>query len=210
MMSQMDTGVCHSGQQLEEFDDVDEIMSQIDMETINPIQVMNGRSDGVDFEDQNIEVEVPEELLAEIEMEQTNDGADPELPAALLEQYAEAMTKILPPKSASRYCQAYEVFRKWQTENHTSSFAEKVLMCYFNAGAKKYKPPTMWSMYSMLKKTILVKNNIDISKYSQLIAFLKMQSDGYQSKKSNVFSPEEVQKFISVAPDQIYLGMKVK
>lgn len=85
----------------------------------------------------------------------------------------------------------------------------KVLMAYIIGASRKFKPPTLWSIYSMLKKTILIKQQIDLTKYCRLRAFLKTKSDGYVSKKANVFTPEEVNRFIVEAPNHLYLGMKV-
>lgn len=71
------------------------------------------------------------------------------------------------------------------------------------------KSSTLWSIYSMLKATISLKENIDISKYSNLTAYLKRKSVGYRAKKSKVFKRSEINQFISEAPDEIYLMMKV-
>lgn len=82
-------------------------------------------------------------------------------------------------------------------------------MSYFNEAGKKYKPTTLWSMYSMLKKTIILKHNIDISKYCQMITFLSAKSDGYHSKKSEVLTKKQINEFLVNAPNIRYRGMKV-
>ncbi|KAJ8914397.1 hypothetical protein NQ315_017487 [Exocentrus adspersus] len=64
---------------------------------------------------------------------------------------------------------------------------ETVLLAYLSEKAKKVKPSTLWSYYSMLKSTLLVNDNCDISKYSKLIALLKKLCDGYKPKKSKIF-----------------------
>lgn len=61
----------------------------------------------------------------------------------------------------------------------------------------------------MLKKTLIVKHNVDLKTYCRLRAFLKTNSDGFQSKKSLVFAPEDLKNFIVDAPNLTYLGMKV-
>lgn len=83
-------------------------------------------------------------------------------------------------------------------------------MAYFLEAGEKYKPSTLWSMYSMLKKTLICKKNIDISSYCQLIAWFKKKSDGFESKKSSVFTSEEINRFVVEAPNVSHLGMKVK
>ncbi|KAJ8976761.1 hypothetical protein NQ317_003721 [Molorchus minor] len=58
-------------------------------------------------------------------------------------------------------------------------------------------------------KTLMVKNNIEISKCPKLIAFLKKQNVGYQAKKSAVFTRSDLSRFLTEAPDQDYLMWKV-
>ncbi|KAJ3655337.1 hypothetical protein Zmor_014471 [Zophobas morio] len=68
---------------------------------------------------------------------------------------------------------------------------------------------TLWCRYSMLRATVSITENIDISKYSKLIAFIKRQTSGYKSKKSRTFEKEDFYKFLSEAPIEMYLCMKV-
>lgn len=82
-------------------------------------------------------------------------------------------------------------------------------MAYFKQLTEKYKPSTLWAIFSMLRTTIKVKKKLDISKYFSLSAFMKVQSDGYQPKKSKVLSAEHVQKFLTEAPDETFLLLKV-
>lgn len=212
----------------DQFDEMDDVMSQIEMNDADvdamieicdtDIDQMDGGYKLVDHRDgreANFEIVGEPDLEADDNVEVEADGdvefeaAINDIPAELLQEYQEALDQILPKKSASRYLQAYAVFRKWQQSRKTDSFDEKVIMVYFSEAAKKYKPSTLWSMYSMLKKTLICKNNIDISKISQLIAFLKTFSSGFKSKKSNVFCSEEVRRFMVEAPDISFLGIKV-
>lgn len=68
----------------------------------------------------------------------------------------------------------------------------------------------LWGNYSMLKRLLIIKHNVNIKNYSQLIAFLKQNAEGYQSKQANVFTGDEVNRFISEAPDDQFLAVKVK
>lgn len=61
----------------------------------------------------------------------------------------------------------------------------------------------------MLKRTINIKEKIDIGKYPLLTEFSGKNLAGFQSKKSNVLSLENVQKFFIEAPDKKYLAIKV-
>lgn len=60
----------------------------------------------------------------------------------------------------------------------------------------------------MLKTMIARNHNVDI-KYPKLIAYLKKNSVGYRPKKSNVFQPDDIQKFLSDADDANFLAIKV-
>lgn len=189
---------------------MDIIMSQIATEdngdsAENLVKEMFGEAlDDIDEVMSQIDTEMIQE------MEQVDANLNPEIPAELLAQYHKAMDDILPNRSGNRYNQAYEVFKKWQISYGTSSFDEEVVMAYFAQAGEKYKPSTLSSMHSMLKKTLIVKHNINIAKYCHLNSWLKKQLDGYQSKQSNVFTPEEISKFVTEAPNELYLAMKVR
>lgn len=125
----------------------------------------------------------------------------------------ELSTSVQPPSDRSdyRYQKTYESFVKWLevTNNGTLSLDETVMFTYFNELSKTLKCSSLWSMYSQLKKMILHHNNIDISSYNRLKLFLKEKSIGYESKKCKVFSADEIQRFLTEAPDEEYLAMKV-
>lgn len=139
------------------------------------------------------------------EMEELLYSTPPELLAAA----AEATKKLIPDKSKANYENAYIAFKKWKKSKNTDSSSETVLMAYFNELSKKYSPTSLWSFYSMLKKMISLHEKVNIEEYNQLTAFLKVNMKGFQSKKSKVFNPEEIQRFLSEAPDREYLATKV-
>lgn len=55
-----------------------------------------------------------------------------------------------------------------------------------------------------------MRNGIDISKFPTVIDFLKMNSKGYQAKKSMVLSKQDLDRFMVEADDNMYLMIKVK
>ncbi|XP_072936502.1 uncharacterized protein [Epargyreus clarus] len=116
---------------------------------------------------------------------------------------------LLPSKSKKLYSAAYEAFKKWRKENKSNSLCEDALLTYFVQLSTKYAPPSLWATYSMLKYTINTYDQIDIGGYNKLTAFLKKKNLGYQPKKSQVFSRENISKFLNEAPDDIYLCEKV-
>lgn len=130
-------------------------------------------------------------------------------PPDICEAAENASLYLLPAKSRSLYERCYRTYTEWKKSSQTTSTSERVLMAYFHSLAKNYQPSTLWSYYSMLKTTIIINEKLDISTYHKLTAFLKEQSHGFRSKKSKIFSSEEVKKFLTEAPDDKYLLTKV-
>lgn len=81
-------------------------------------------------------------------------------------------------------------------KNNKAITSENCLKVYFKELIEKYKPSTIWSIYSKLKSTIQIHEKISIKIYKELSALISQNSRGYKGKKRK-FSP------------QIYLAMKV-
>ncbi|KAJ8959006.1 hypothetical protein NQ317_013094 [Molorchus minor] len=105
---------------------------------------------------------------------------------------------------------AYNRFKKWCAEKNVQVYSENVLLAYFSENAKNYKPSTLWAQYSMVKSCLIIYDNIDISKFPKLIAFLKRTGDGYQAKKSKILTKSEIDRFLSSADDKEFLMIKVR
>ncbi|XP_071569295.1 uncharacterized protein [Temnothorax nylanderi] len=131
------------------------------------------------------------------------------IPEKIAEAAKNVEQNLLPTKSKSRYETTYLTFMNWRKEKNINSFSENVLLAYISELSKKTKPSTLWSQYSMLKSTLIAKQNVNIHSYSKLTAFLKRKSNGFKSKKSKVFTSNEIQKFLNEAPDDQYLATKV-
>lgn len=131
-------------------------------------------------------------------------------PAEIEETASKVTLSLLPQKSRERYLMAYEKFDVWCKQKKVSVINEKVLLGYFFHKSAVLKPSTLWSEYSMVKATLIAKQNVDISKMSQLCAFLKRQADGYKAKKSKIFNRQEIMKFLRESPDETHLFMKVQ
>lgn len=115
----------------------------------------------------------------------------------------------LPNKSRKQYEKQYELFMDWKITKNITSFSEDVLLAYFNELSNKFKSTSLWVHYSMIKATLNIKNQIDISNYTELTAFLRNKSAGYETKKSKTFSSADIKKFINEAPDDVYFSTKV-
>ena len=130
-------------------------------------------------------------------------------PPELREAAKDAAQNALPKKSKQKYVIAYDAFLKWKQSNK-AIVSENCLLVYFQGLIAKYKPTTVWSQYSMLKSILKIKENIDISKFYTLNATIKQYSVGYESKKSLVFTENDLKKFLYEAPDETYLANKVR
>lgn len=117
---------------------------------------------------------------------------------------------LLPPKSKAIYEKTYNDFLKWCAVNKVKTITENVLLVYFDEQSKIYKPTSLWSRYSMIKANLAAKENIDVSQFKRLFAFLKRQSEGYEPKKSKILNREQITKFFLEAPDDTFLMMKVR
>lgn len=131
------------------------------------------------------------------------------IPEVIKDAAQNVSINMLPDKSKQLYTAAYNAFKKWRRDQGTNSFCEDVFLAYFSDQAKKYSPASLWPIYSMLKLTVNSYNNINISEYKRLLAYLKKLNKGYQVKKSQVFTKENISKFLNEAPDEVYLCEKV-
>lgn len=130
-------------------------------------------------------------------------------PPELVKSAATAINNLLPKKSKNLYQNVYSNFMDWKASKNANSFSENVILAYFNEISKQLKPSTIWSRYSMLKATLNQQENVDISTYKKLHSFLKRRSEGYKAKKSKILTANQIQKFLSEAPDDTFLATKV-
>jgi hypothetical protein len=133
-----------------------------------------------------------------------------EEPLEIIEAASSAVLNLLPNKSRKLYDAAYNRFREWCVEKKARIYTENVWLAYFSEKSKDNKSSTLWAQYSMIRSSLIVNTNIDISKYPKLMAFLERNSDGYQAKKSKVLTRDQMEIFLSEANDNEYLMIKVK
>lgn len=130
-------------------------------------------------------------------------------PPELKKAAEKACEDLLPLKSKSRYEITYKAFKDWCFSKSVQNVnSENILMAYFSELSKTLKASTLWARYSMLRATLKIRENVDISKFSKLIAYLKKQNVGYKPKKSSIFSKENIDKFLQEAPEE-FLPQKV-
>ncbi|KAB0796248.1 hypothetical protein PPYR_10309 [Photinus pyralis] len=129
-------------------------------------------------------------------------------PPELRELADNAVNDLVLSKSKNEYQKEYEKFESWRIENKVQTLTENVLLAYFEILSKTYKSSTLWKTYSMLRLMINIRQNVDISKFMKLQAFLKRLSVGFVPKKSKILEYNDIEKFISSAPDMDYLIIK--
>lgn len=120
-----------------------------------------------------------------------------------------AIQTLIPAKSRLLYELEYSKFEDWCAKKKVESISEKVLLAYFSIKSEKEKPSSLWSHYSMLRCVISIKRKVDISRFTQLLAFLKRKSEGYKPKKSDIFAKEDIHRFLREADDDKFLLQKV-
>lgn len=144
-------------------------------------------------------------------MSSNTDDTDENLtPPDILETAKKLTNSLLPEKSRKAYDKCYQDFITWKMNKKANSFSENVLLAYFQELSDNFKCSSLWSKYSMIKSTLSIYNEIDITKYSKLVSFLKRKSQGYKGKKAKTFSAEHLNKFLNEAPDKLYLSTKVR
>ncbi|PSN39800.1 hypothetical protein C0J52_19446 [Blattella germanica] len=116
---------------------------------------------------------------------------------------------LIPAKSKTWYSKEYSSFMSWMEDNDFGDISEVVLVKYFKKLSTDFAPSSLWTKYSMLKKTLLLNNCVDIAKFTKLNVYLKETSKGYVASKSKVLSSEDILKFLREAPNEEYLMMKV-
>lgn len=132
----------------------------------------------------------------EIEFEIDRVCADVDAVPSDIEQAANRATlDLLPQKSRQQYDIAYNRFMQWcKSKKVEGKFSETVFLAFFEEKSKVWKSSTLWSNFSMIEASLLIKNDVDISKYHKLIAFLKRQNVGYCPKKSKSLTREQIDR----------------
>lgn len=152
-------------------------------------------------------------------MEKENDISED-----ILARAKKATEDLLPTKSRAIYDKEYKIFVNWKLRNAVTVVTFRnwyvivLLMISMHEfvnivsplQSEKYNSSSLWTKYSILKSTLIINNNIDISRYNRLASFLKKRSRGYIPKKSKVLTGDQVLTFIKDAPNETYLLHKVK
>lgn len=121
----------------------------------------------------------------------------------------ESVNNLIPNKSKSQYENAYKEFKSWCMKSKVNKITENILLAFFEEKSKNVKSSTLWSLYSMIKTTLNINDNVNIKKFTKIIPYLKQKSIGYRPKKSRVLSKEQITKFLEEADINEHLLTKV-
>ncbi|XP_031333961.1 uncharacterized protein LOC116163974 [Photinus pyralis] len=131
------------------------------------------------------------------------------VPEEVMKQAEAACLSLLPRKSKDNYDKEFRQFEEWREQQGLNGVNEEVMLAYFHNYRRKLAPSSMWTKYSMVKSTLKVYKNVDISKYGKLISYLKNEARTHKPKKAKTLEREHVEKFLTQAPDSKYLMIKV-
>jgi integrase len=123
----------------------------------------------------------------------------------------DACTTLIPARSRDQYEKAHGAFVNWCSKNKVvdGHYTESVLLAYISELSKRYASSTLWSIFSMLKKTILVHCGRDLTDSAKVVAFIKRKSAAHTSKKSESFSREHINLYLKQASDDLFLHVKI-
>lgn len=147
---------------------------------------------------------------SDVETDSDYDSDDESETATSLQERAQkARDGCLPVISCKRYKEQYATFLRWKKQNKFKTTTEDMLLVYFNEKLDKMKPSTLWSIWSMLRSMLALKEDIDIRKFTLLKSFVKTKNAGHKKKKAHVLTSEQIRSFLISAPDEQYLLTKV-
>ncbi|XP_037041581.1 uncharacterized protein LOC119078227 [Bradysia coprophila] len=106
----------------------------------------------------------------------------------------------------------YDEFMSWRKSRNKNSFTEDVFMEFFREAAESLTPEALSTLFSTLKIEMRSKHKVNIGKFLLLYVFLRQKgvviTNCKTSGSSKGFSDEEINQFLTEAPDTKYLAMK--
>jgi len=122
---------------------------------------------------------------------------------------AAARAQLVPNKSRKVYDRHYFLFKQFLSEHETEEICEDSVLAYMSQVLDNYAASTAWTIYSALKRTILVNDNQDIGVYKTVPLLLKNHAQAHKKKKAPTFTTEEVDTFLRDSPTD-FAGLQDK
>lgn len=136
---------------------------------------------------------------------------EPRTPPEIKSIASSTTENLIPITSKRQYEKAYHDFVDWCNSHNVPSgyFTENVILGYLGELSNKYAPSTLWSIFSMIKSTLLAYHGKDVRSFEKVQAFLKQKSSKHKAKKSEVFTRDQFERFFREADDKEYLHLKL-
>ena len=124
---------------------------------------------------------------------------------------AEATIDLIPPRSKALYDKAYAKLLGWCKKGGVADghYTESVILAYISELSKKYASTTLWTTFSMLRKTIMTNHGQDLGGLLKVVAFLKRKPSDHATKKSAIFTRPQIERFLKEANNDDFLHVKV-
>ncbi|KAL7287218.1 hypothetical protein TKK_0018649 [Trichogramma kaykai] len=140
----------------------------------------------------------------------SSSSEDEDYESYIQELVDKARSNLIPEQSKHLYEAQYKKFQEWRAKMKLrENLKQEYLLAYFEELSRTYIATNLWATYSKLKAMINLKENEDISKYLELQCFLKRKAKEHIPKKALIFETEDVNRFLSDAPDEKFLLHKV-
>jgi integrase len=118
--------------------------------------------------------------------------------------------ELLPDSSKDLYLKEYNRFKNWCKEKKCPNYlSSSIIESYFKELSEQYVPSTLWSKFSMLKKTLLIFDKFELTNWNKISQWLKNQDKYHKRKKATTFSRQEIDLFLEQAPDDSYFIHKL-
>ena len=113
------------------------------------------------------------------------------------------MADSFPVKSHVVYLKAYKAFEKFLKarnqffENSPPSEEQMLNYFHFLKHEKKWAPTTLWSTYARLNACVKRKYGFSLKAFVRVGDSLKSYESGHHVKKASIFSPQEIEDFVT-------------
>ncbi|KAJ8983236.1 hypothetical protein NQ317_005325 [Molorchus minor] len=98
-------------------------------------------------------------------------------PPELKSIVSSALSDLIPKKSKRQYEKCYSEFKDWCDKQNVKTISENILLAYLIQQSKVVKSSTLWSIYSMLKCLLNIREGIDVRKFLKLVPFLERRQE---------------------------------
>ena len=117
--------------------------------------------------------------------------------------YVELMSESYPVKSKMVYLKAFKLFERflksknqWQP-NTVPSDLQVLNYFYYLKNDLKYAPTTLWSTYARINAVMKRIYGVSLNSYSRVSDILKSYDSGHVVKQAGIFTPQQIEDFIS-------------